>query len=84
MISVRNVKKHYGAVKAVDGVTFDCPDGQICGADHACAPDATRWFVTPTSAADPVSEARHLVAPPPRSAVGRGAFCRCRELVEPY
>jgi sodium transport system ATP-binding protein len=33
MIEVNDVKKHYakGTVKAVDGVTFSCPDGQITG-----------------------------------------------------
>jgi sodium transport system ATP-binding protein len=31
MIQVKDVKKHYGAVKAVDGVSFECPDGQITG-----------------------------------------------------
>ncbi|HET9495552.1 MAG TPA: ATP-binding cassette domain-containing protein [Chloroflexia bacterium] len=31
MISIRNVKKHYGEVRAVDGVSFDCPDGKITG-----------------------------------------------------
>jgi sodium transport system ATP-binding protein len=31
MIEVKDVKKHYGEVKAVDGVSFTCPDGQITG-----------------------------------------------------
>ena len=31
MIEVRDLIKHYGAVKAVDGVSFSCPDGQITG-----------------------------------------------------
>jgi len=31
MIQVKDLKKHYGAVKAVDGVSFACPDGQITG-----------------------------------------------------
>ena len=31
MIDVKGVKKHYGAVKAVDGVSFSCPDGKITG-----------------------------------------------------
>ena len=33
MIEVKDLKKHYarGTVKAVDGVSFTCPDGQITG-----------------------------------------------------
>jgi sodium transport system ATP-binding protein len=31
MIEVKEIKKHYGEVKAVDGVSFTCPDGQITG-----------------------------------------------------
>jgi sodium transport system ATP-binding protein len=31
MIIVRDLQKHYGAIKAVDGVSFDCPNGQITG-----------------------------------------------------
>ncbi|MBZ0288338.1 MAG: ATP-binding cassette domain-containing protein [Anaerolineae bacterium] len=31
MIEVVNLQKHYGAVKAVDGVSFTCPDGRITG-----------------------------------------------------
>jgi sodium transport system ATP-binding protein len=31
MIEVHDLKKHYGAVKAVDGVSFSCPNGQITG-----------------------------------------------------
>src|SRR6185295_11274599 len=31
MIQVNDLKKYYGAVKAVDGVSFTCPDGQITG-----------------------------------------------------
>lgn len=31
MIQVRALRKYYGAVKAVDGVDFDCPNGQITG-----------------------------------------------------
>jgi sodium transport system ATP-binding protein len=31
MIKVENLKKYYGEIKAVDGVTFECPDGQITG-----------------------------------------------------
>ena len=31
MIQVTDLKKHYGTVKAVDGVSFTCPDGQITG-----------------------------------------------------
>jgi sodium transport system ATP-binding protein len=31
MIQVKELKKHYGEVKAVDGVSFECPDGQITG-----------------------------------------------------
>lgn len=31
MIEVKNLVKHYGTVKAVDGVSFRCPDGQITG-----------------------------------------------------
>lgn len=31
MIQVRNLKKHYGAVKAVDGISFTCSNGQITG-----------------------------------------------------
>lgn len=31
MISVRNLKKHYGAIKAVDDISFDCPNGRITG-----------------------------------------------------
>jgi sodium transport system ATP-binding protein len=31
MILVNDLKKHYGTIKAVDGVSFTCPDGQITG-----------------------------------------------------
>jgi sodium transport system ATP-binding protein len=31
MIEVKELKKHYGDIKAVDGVSFNCPDGQITG-----------------------------------------------------
>lgn len=31
MIEVRDLVKHYGEVKAVDGVSFHCPDGQVTG-----------------------------------------------------
>ncbi|MBF6612350.1 MAG: ATP-binding cassette domain-containing protein, partial [Chloroflexi bacterium] len=33
MIQVRELKKYYGngTIKAVDGVSFDCPDSQITG-----------------------------------------------------
>src|SRR5690349_7339861 len=31
MIKVENLRKYYGEIKAVDGVTFECPDGQITG-----------------------------------------------------
>lgn len=31
LIEVRNLAKHYGEVRAVDGVSFTCPDGQITG-----------------------------------------------------
>ena len=31
MIEIRGLKKHYGDVKAVDGVSFTGPDGQIAG-----------------------------------------------------
>ena len=34
MIEIKDLKKHYGEdgeIKAVDGVSFDCPDGQITG-----------------------------------------------------
>ncbi len=31
MIEVKSLKKHYGEIKAVDGVSFSCPDGQITG-----------------------------------------------------
>jgi sodium transport system ATP-binding protein len=31
MIQVSDLKKHYGSIKAVDGVSFNCPDGQITG-----------------------------------------------------
>jgi sodium transport system ATP-binding protein len=31
MIEVRNLVKHFGEVRAVDGVSFTCPDGQITG-----------------------------------------------------
>jgi sodium transport system ATP-binding protein len=31
MIEVKDLKKHYGHVKAVDGVSFTCLDGQITG-----------------------------------------------------
>jgi sodium transport system ATP-binding protein len=31
MIEVKDLKKYYGEVKAVDGVSFLCPDGQITG-----------------------------------------------------
>lgn len=31
MIEVKNLAKHYGTVRAVDGVSFRCPDGQITG-----------------------------------------------------
>lgn len=31
MIEVKDLKKYYGAVKAVDGVSFTCPDGRITG-----------------------------------------------------
>lgn len=31
MIEVRELKKHYGDVKAVDGVSLVCPDGKITG-----------------------------------------------------
>jgi sodium transport system ATP-binding protein len=31
MIQVNDLKKHYGTIKAVDGVSFNCPDGQITG-----------------------------------------------------
>ena len=31
MIEVKDLKKHYGEIKAVDGVSFICPDGQITG-----------------------------------------------------
>ncbi len=31
MIEIRDLRKHYGQVKAVDGVSFTCPDGQITG-----------------------------------------------------
>jgi len=31
MIEIHDLKKHYGQVKAVDGVSFTCPDGQITG-----------------------------------------------------
>lgn len=31
MIEVRDLVKHYGDVKAVDGVSFVCPDGQVTG-----------------------------------------------------
>ncbi len=31
MIEVQELAKHYGAIKAVDGVSFRCPDGKITG-----------------------------------------------------
>ncbi|MCR4424987.1 MAG: ATP-binding cassette domain-containing protein [Firmicutes bacterium] len=31
MIDVRDLTKHYGDVRAVDGVSFTCPDGKITG-----------------------------------------------------
>lgn len=31
MIEVRDLVKHYGDVRAVDGVNFVCSDGQITG-----------------------------------------------------
>ena len=31
MIEIRELVKHFGDVKAVDGVSFTCPDGQITG-----------------------------------------------------
>jgi sodium transport system ATP-binding protein len=31
MIEVKDIKKHYGDVKAVDGVSFTCADGRITG-----------------------------------------------------
>ncbi len=31
MIEVQSLKKYYGEVKSVDGVSFRCPDGQITG-----------------------------------------------------
>lgn len=31
MIEVQELVKHYGAIKAVDGVSFRCPDGKITG-----------------------------------------------------
>ena len=31
MIEVQDLKKHYGAVKAVDGVSFSVPNGQVTG-----------------------------------------------------
>lgn len=31
MIKIQDIKKHYGEVKAVDGVSFEVPDGQITG-----------------------------------------------------
>jgi sodium transport system ATP-binding protein len=31
MIEVKDIKKHYGKVKAVDGVSFTCADGRITG-----------------------------------------------------
>ncbi|MEA2576104.1 MAG: sodium transport system ATP-binding protein [Chloroflexia bacterium] len=31
MIQIEALKKHYGDVKAVDGVSFVCPDGQVTG-----------------------------------------------------
>ncbi len=31
MIEVTNLKKHFGSVKAVDGVSFSAPDGKITG-----------------------------------------------------
>ncbi len=34
MIEIKDLKKHYGKngeIKAVDGISFDCPDGQITG-----------------------------------------------------
>jgi sodium transport system ATP-binding protein len=31
VIEVKEVKKHFGEVRAVDGVSFTCPDGQITG-----------------------------------------------------
>lgn len=31
MIEVKNLVKHYGEIKAVDDVSFVCPDGQITG-----------------------------------------------------
>jgi sodium transport system ATP-binding protein len=31
MIKVNDLRKYYGEIKAVDGVTFECPDGQITG-----------------------------------------------------
>jgi sodium transport system ATP-binding protein len=31
MIEVMNLQKYYGGVKAVDGVSFTCPDGRITG-----------------------------------------------------
>jgi len=31
MIQIQEIVKHYGSVKAVDGVSFTCPDGQITG-----------------------------------------------------
>jgi ABC-type multidrug transport system ATPase subunit len=31
MIEVIDLKKHYGEVKAVDGVSFTVPNGQVTG-----------------------------------------------------
>jgi len=43
MIEVKDLKKHYGEIKAVDGMSFICPDGQITG---LLGPDGAVIFST--------------------------------------
>ena len=30
-ISVKNLHRHFGPLKAVDGISFDVPHGSVCG-----------------------------------------------------
>jgi ABC-2 type transport system ATP-binding protein len=75
-VSVRGLSKHFGRVRAVDGLTFDVPAGQVTGflgpngAGKTTTLRMLLGLVTPTAGEALIGGRRYADLPAPRRVVG--------------
>jgi ABC-2 type transport system ATP-binding protein len=75
-VSVRGLSKHFGRVRAVDGLTFDLPAGQVTGflgpngAGKTTTLRMMLGLVTPTTGTALIGGHRYAELPAPRRTVG--------------